>query len=402
MQFSYVAYTIQNGIVKGHLEADTQSDAETEVEEEGLKLLRIREARRIPGLATLIPSLFRVKTGELIKFSRQLATMLASGGNLLRVLDMLERESKSRVMRSTIVSIRATLDDGGSLSEALAKHPLVFNNLFVSVVAVGEHTGRLGPSLERLADIIEKDHEAKQKAIRTLMYPAAIIGLSAVTLGVLMTVALPPLLDVFDKLGTDIPLMTKIVVATVGGVSDHFQKILAGMVAIVVAYMLLRRMDIVKYRMDVLQLRAPILGPFLISSELTRFSRTLAMLLEAGVTLANAIHLAKTSIKNAELRDAFDDAEESLLSGLGLSDALKRHKIMPNMFMELVMLGEESNSLERTMNDAANAYQKELEQKLDSLLGMLEPVSTVVVGGIVGIIAFSMFVPIYSGLNAVP
>ena len=402
MQFSYVAYTVQNGIVKGHLEADTESDAESEVEEEGLKLLRIREARRIPGLATLVPSLFRVKTGELIKFSRQLATMLASGGNLLRVLDMLERESRSRVMRSTIVSIRTTLDDGGSLSEALAKHPLIFNNLFVSVGAVGEHTGRLGPALERLADIIEKDHEAKQKAIRTLMYPAAIIGLSAVTLGVLMTVALPPLLEVFENLGTEIPLMTKIVVATVGGVSDHFQKILAGMLAVVVAYMLLRRMEVVRYRMDVLQLRTPILGPFLISSELTRFSRTIAMLLEAGVTLANAIHLAKTSIKNAELRNAFDDAEESLLSGLGLSDALKRHKIMPNMFMELVMLGEESNSLERTMNDAANAYQKELEQKLDSLLGMLEPVSTVVVGGIVGIIAFSMFVPIYSGLNAVP
>ena len=402
MQFSYVAYTVQNGIVKGRLEADTQSDAESEVEEEGLKLLRIREARRIPGLATLVPSLFRVKTGELIKFSRQLATMLASGGNLLRVLDMLERESKSRVMRSTIVSIRTTLDDGGSLSEALAKHPMVFNNLFVSVVAVGEHTGRLGPALERLADIIEKEHEAQQKAIRTLMYPAAIIGLSAVTLGVLMTVALPPLLEVFENLGTEIPLMTKIVVATVGGVSDHFQKILAGMVAVVVGYMLLRRMEVVRYRMDVLQLRTPILGPFLISSELTRFSRTIAMLLEAGVTLANAIHLAKTSIKNAELRNAFDDAEESLLSGLGLSEALKRHKIMPNMFMELVMLGEESNSLERTMNDAANAYQKELEQRLDSLLGMLEPVSTVVVGGIVGIIAFSMFVPIYSGLNAVP
>ena len=146
--------------------------------------------------------------------------------------------------------------------------------------------------------------------------------------------------------------------------------------------------------------RAPVLGSFIVSGEISRISRTLSLLLEAGVTLAEALKLAIGGVKNQALKNVFLDAEESLLTGHGLSDPLKNHPILPNMFVELLMLGEESNSLQRTMNDAANAYQKQLEQRLDSFLAMLEPASTVFVGGIVGLIAFSMFVPIYSGLNA--
>ncbi|MCI0439658.1 MAG: type II secretion system F family protein [Chloroflexi bacterium] len=401
MRFSYVGYTLQRGIVKGLVDANTEREARTLVQEEGLKVLRVKPALKIPSAEQMFPSLYKVGAGELIRFCHQMATMLASGGNLLRVLDMLEHETKNRVMRKTLTSIRRTLDEGGSLSEALAKHPRVFDGLFVSVVEVGEFTGRIGPSLEQLADIIEKDKEAKSRAIRTLMYPMAIIGLSAVTLLILMMVAMPPLLDVFDQLGADLPLMTRMVVAGVGFLSTNYQQIGIGLVIAVVAFVLARRNPKAKRRLDSLMIRAPVLGAFLVSAELSRFARTIAMLLEAGITLANAIHLAVTGLKNSELREAFMEAEESLLTGHGLTETLRRYTIIPSMFIELTLLGEESNSLQRTMNDAAEAYQKQLEQRLNSLLGMLEPVSTVVVGGIVGIIAFSMFVPIYSGLNAV-
>ena len=371
MQYKYLAYNLDEGIIKGWVEARNAAEVRDELVEHGYKPLDVSTGWHPPTVEDLMPSLFKVGTGELVRFSRQLATMVTSGASLILTLEMLHSDSNSRGMKRTLTAIRKTLDEGGSLSEALAAHPKVFSSLYVSVVQVGEMTGRLGLALEQLSDILEAENEAKQKAIRTMMYPLAIISLSMVTLFVLMTVALPPLLAVFENMGAEIPAMTRFIVSAMAAFKEHF-------VALIV------------------------LGSFIVSGEISMLSRTLSLLLEAGVTLAEALKLAIGGIKNQILRDVFLEAEESLLTGHGLSDPLKNHSILPTMFVELVTLGEQSNSLQSTMSDVADAYQKQLERQLDSLLGMLEPASTVVVGGIVGFIAFSMLVPIYSGLNAVP
>ena len=210
---------------------------------------------------------------------------------------MQERESNNRIMRQTLGSIRKSLDEGGSLSSALAEHPNVFSRLFISVVEVGEFTGKLSPALDQMADILEKEYEAKQRAIRTLMYPIGIILLSAITLAVLMTVALPPLLKIFDQSGTDIPLMTRIVVGVVGTLANNFLMIgLVGLL-LVVGFSVLRRLQQTRYWMDALQIRTPVMGSFIMAGELSRFSRTVAMLLEAGVSLASAVQLGQSGVK---------------------------------------------------------------------------------------------------------
>ena len=402
MRFNYVAYNIAQGVVKGQVEARDQAEARAEVVRGGYKPLRVTPSRRLPSLEDLFPSLFGVGTGVLIRLCRQLATMVSSGGNLLRVLEMLQSENSNRVMRRVLEAIRRKVDEGGALSEALAEHPKVFSPLFVSVVEVGEYTGQLGPALDQMANILEKEHEAKQKAMRTMMYPMAIIGLSMVTLGVLMTVALPPLLKVFDQMGTQVPLMTRIAMTLLGGVKGNFPKIFLALITLGTAFWLVRRIPRMRYWLDAAQIRAPLMGSLILAGELSRFSRTMAMLLEAGVSLAAALQQGMSGCKNLVLRRAFADAEESLMSGHGLTEALRRHPILPTIFVELMMIGEESNSLRRTMGDAADAYQKQLDQRLDSILGMLEPAATVVVAAIVAFIAFSMFLPIYSGLNAIP
>ena len=259
----------------------------------------------------------------------------------------------------------------------------------------------MSPALEQLADILETEHEAKQKAIKTLMYPLGIIGLSVITLGVLMMVAMPPLLKSFERLGSETPLMTRIAMGLVGGFVDNILAIFIGAVVVLTGFALLRRVARVRYWIDRVQLKAPLLGPLILAAELSRFSRNTNMLLESGVSASQAFQMGTTGCKNLLVRDAFVSAEESLMSGHSMAEALKRSGVLPTMFVELVTIGEESNSLQRAMRDSGRAYQKELDQRLGTLLGMLEPLSTVVVGAIVAFIAFSMFVPIYSGMEAI-
>jgi type II secretory pathway component PulF len=399
--YSYSAYTLNEGVVRGRLEARSPADARLEITRRGFKPLKIQPVRRLPSKEALVPSLYGVKTGEIVRFSRQLAIMLASGGNLLNAMDMLRKETPNPVMKNTLAAIREALDLGEGLSAAMAHHPRVFSPLYVRVVEVGEHTGRLAPALEQLADMAEQENAAKQRAMRTLMYPIAIMGLSILTMAVLMVVAMPPLLKIFSSSGTKIPPVTRMVVDATSFMTAHAVQMILGTSIAGAALIILRRLPAVRLIMDTELVRLPVAGKFVVSSELSRIARTLTMLIEAGVPLATALRLATGGCSNLALKNAFGDAEASLMRGGGVAEALRKHPVLPSMFVELVMIGEQSNSLRRTMNEAAVAYQKQLEQGLDALLGILEPASTVVVGGIVALIAFAMFVPIYSGLDAV-
>lgn len=399
MRFRYEAYSRQSGIARGQVEAQDIAEARALVLQQGYKPLRIAPVRRLPPLEELFPTLFHVKTPELVRFARQLAAMLASGGSLLRVLALLQGEARNPLFRRTLSAITKTLDAGGSLSIALAQHPQVFSPLFVSVVRAGEHTGRLAPALEHMADILEKEYEARQKVVRALTYPVAIMGLSMLTLGVLVTVALPPLLKVFEQMGAGLPLATRLTLAMVGGIRNNFLPIFLGVATLPTALMAVRRTRWGRYRMDLAMLRLPVIGTLVTAGELSRFARTVSMLLEAGVPMLTALHLGQEGCRNLAIRQAFGDAEEGLMGGRGLTPSLKRHTFLPTLFVELVLIGEESNSLHRTLRDASQVYQKQLEDRLNALIGLLEPISTVAVGAIVGVIAFSMFAPIYSGLE---
>jgi type IV pilus assembly protein PilC len=400
MQYRYVAYTLTDGISKGVLDADTVTHARTEIARRGLKPIRIAPVHKLPGLEAIFPSLFSVGASDLILFARHLSTMLTSGGNLIRALDMLQSESRSGTMRKTVAAIRKSVDQGVSLSDALTEHHKVFSPLFVSVVNVGEYTGRIAPALEQLADNLEREHEYKQKAIRTMMYPLAIIALSLLTMFVLMTVSMPTMLRVFSQMGAEVPAMTRIAVNSMSWVKDNINLLFFGVVGLIVLVAVLRRNPRTKPYVDAGLLRSPLLSGFIITSEVARFSRTMAMLLSSGVSLAAALQLSIRGCGNETVRRAFQAGEESLLDGHSLTKALKGRKVLPSLFVELLVIGEETNSLRQTLDDAAVAYQKQLERRLDALLAFMEPASTVVVGGIIGFIAFSMFVPIYSGLGA--
>jgi type IV pilus assembly protein PilC len=399
MEFKYVAYTQDRGVFKDKLSAPDKPDAVAALGTLGYIVLKILPIRKRPQPEVLFPSFFNAGPKDLILLSRQISAMLSSGGNLMRALELAESQASSRAMRRIIVEMRETLEDGGSLSDAMATHPKVFDKLFVSVVQVGEFTGRLGPSLEQLADILESDAEAKAKAIKTMMYPMAIVGMSVITLGVLMTVAVPPLLLVFDQLGAETPALTRAAVSMVNFVTGNGLQVLLGGVLFFGTISLLRRIPATAAMMDNILARTPLYGPLTVAGDIARFSRTMSMLLAAGVSVSDALTLGISGCKNVMVRQALLAGETSLLSGHGLSAELRKHSVLPTMFMELVTMGEEGNQLPKMMADAASTFQRERDEKLETMLAALEPLSTVVVGGIVAFIAFAMFVPIYSGLG---
>ncbi|MDO8750501.1 MAG: type II secretion system F family protein, partial [Dehalococcoidia bacterium] len=219
-------------------------------------------------------------------------------------------------------------------------------------------------------------------------------------MGVLMVVALPPMLSVIQQMKGDVPLITRLTIGTFTGAKNNFGQIFIGVALLFILVKLMSRVPRTRSAIEAVKVKAPLFGGMIVASELARFSRTIAMLLEAGVPLATALELAMSGCKNQMIKRAFLASQESLLSGHGFTPALKKHSILPSLFVELAMIGEASNSLKKTMRDAAEAYQKETEQRLNGLLTMLEPASTLIVGAMVAIMAFSMLMPIYSGLQS--
>ena len=377
MQFNYVAYTLAQGVVKGRVDAENEYEAREEVVRQGYRLLQIKPVRKLPAIEDMFPSLFKVGTGDLVRLSRQLATMVLGGSSLQRSLEMLENESKNRVLRKILTSIRKTLDEGGTLSAGMAKYPAVFNASFVSVVEVGEHTGGLAPALEQLSASMEREHETVQRFKRTMMMPLFTMGASVGMLILMMTVMLPPLLKSFENFDADTPLITAIAMAVVGFTSDNLLIIFVAIVLFVLIYWIARRIPSVQYRMHYAQTQAPIVGSLVVARELAQFSRTNSMLLQAGVSLADSLPLAIGGCKNLAVHRAFSAGEQSLLAGLGMSAALSHHSVLPRLWVELVMVGEENNFLPQTLDNLANAYEKEVENRLGAILSLMEPMSTV-------------------------
>ncbi|MEE8465927.1 MAG: type II secretion system F family protein, partial [Dehalococcoidia bacterium] len=357
MQYNYTAYTLSDGVIKGKIEADSESEARGEVANQGYKVLKMSAVRSLPSLEELFPSIYKVGTGELVRFSRQFSVMVRGGSSLQRGLDLLRRETGNRVMKRVLGEIIKSVNAGGSLSAALAQHPQVFDTRYTSVVEVGEHTGSLANALEQLADTLARGHEATQRFKRTMMMPAFTMGASLAMLVLMMTVMLPPLLEAFSSRGSEIPLITRIASAVVGALSDNLLYIGLGIVAVFVLYLLVRKFPRSQYVLHRVMNRLPIFGSLIVTREMAQFSRTNSMLLQAGVPLASSLPLAIRGCKNLPLLRAFQAGEDSLIAGHGFAAAVGSYSTVPRLWAELIMVGEENNVMAETLDGLATAYE---------------------------------------------
>ena len=398
MMYDYVAYN-QGEMIRGRLTATSPTQLEEALARQGYRLLSHRNSLRLPTLEEVLPSFFRPKRGEVIAFTRQLATLLECGIGLASGLNILKAQAKGRGFRRVLNLVMEELGRGEAFSTAIAKHPQVFNQLYCRMIAVGERSGQLEQALRQVASYMEKQGVVVKKIGKAMTYPAMVLGLAVVVTTILLTVALPPMLGVFETFGAELPPTTRALIFITKLFTAYRLQIFLTMGAAIVLGLAYMRRPAGKQLKDRILLRIPVVGSIIITGEVARFSRIVAMLLKAGVNMPDTMELVCQTTGNQVIKGALTEVRKELLQGQGLSGPMAKARLFPPLFVQMVVVGEETATLDSTLSTVADAYETETEEKINIMMTMMEPMMTLAIAGVIGFIALSMITPMYSLLG---
>ena len=401
VSYRYEAATSQGKLVKGTIKATGEIEAERILIKQGYHPLILEVAPSMFSLEEALPTLFKVKPRDVIVFSRLLSTLIKSGISLLPALEILSGQvTTSRAFKKILETIVDDLRAGGSFAQAISKHPKAFNEIYCRTMRVGEQTGNLEMVLNSVADHLEKQGALAKKIGGALTYPMMVLGVGLVVCVVLMTVVMPQLMGMFTAMGVDLPLPTKILIGISNILSTYPLYLFIGVVVLAALVLWLVKQPTGRRMLDRVLLRAPLIGTPTLMGELARFSRTMSVLVSAGLSLQEITGMIPQSSNNRYIRSALSQLNERLLLGEGLSEPMSRMGIFPPLLVQMVAVGEESNTLDFTMGVVADFYETTAEEKMSAMVGMLGPLSTIAVSLLVGLIAISVLMPMYTLIGA--
>jgi type IV pilus assembly protein PilC len=385
----------------GTVDGTSKQAVTDELKTRGLKVMALEEKKS--GLQMelrLGPK--RVKQRELTVMSRQLATMISSGMTLLRAFYVLEDQIENPMLRDTISAVREDIEAGLSFSDALDKHPKVFNPLYVAMVRAGEAGGVLEQSLDRVADQLEKDDALRRQVKSAMAYPSVVLAFAFCVLIGLIAFIVPVFVKVFEDFGGELPLITKITVQMSEAVTGQWYLLIAGGVGLVVGFRKWKSSSWGRPQWDALRLRIPFrIGVTVQKIALARWSRTFSALYSAGVPIMQAIEVTGKTAGNTIVDRAMDDVIESVKSGGTIAAPLKDAPIFPAMVAQMIAVGEETGNLDTMLSKVADFYEDEVAAAVKALTSILEPVMIMLVGGIVGFIVVAMYMPMFKVYDAI-
>ena len=403
--FSYVAKDALGKVHKGSSEAENEQVLVRRLREKGFWVQKVSEERAAeqaaPRPARRGFDIFgRVSGRDLSIFCRQFATMMNAGVSLVRCLSVLEEQTSSLRLREIIRDIQASVEAGETLSRALTKYPGVFSNLFVGLVRAGEVGGVLDETLNRLATFLEDDQRLKRRIKSAMTYPILVLTFAmGIVLG-LVTFIIPRFMELFTELGMkELPVPTQILVSFSNFVKAKWYIVIIAVVFLYVGFTRYIRTRTGKRQWDWLKLRIPVFGKLNHKVAIARFSRTLATLMVSGVPILQALETVAGAIDNNIIADAVMAARAAIREGERIGDPLAKSGLFPPMVVQMVSIGEETGSLDAMLGKVADFYESEVEATLQSLAAALEPVMIVLLGGVVGFIVISMFLPLISVIN---
>ena len=377
--------------IKGKSLANDEATVRADLRRQGVVPTRIRKQRK-----SLFSGGGKITTSDIAIFSRQLATMLAAGIPLVQAFEIVGNGHENAAMQKLILAIKNDVEGGSALAEALAKHPLYFDDLFVNLVEAGEQAGALETLLDKVATYKEKTEAIKKKIKKALTYPAAVLVVAFVVTTILLIFVIPSFEDLFKGFGADLPTFTRMVIDLSAFVRSQ-GVILAAIIAAAVGAFLYfkKRSRAFRHFLDRMMLKMPIIGPILQKASIARYARTLSTMFAAGVPLVEAMESVAGATGNIVYEEGVLRMRDEVATGQRLQQAMENTDLFPNMVIQMIAVGEESGSLDEMSAKVADFYEEDVDNAVDNLSSLLEPLIMSILGVLVGGLVVAMYLPIF-------
>ncbi|MEI6520139.1 MAG: type II secretion system F family protein [bacterium] len=401
--FKYSAIDQSGRAVNGTIESENVTAVRDKLSEQHYYVSDITEVNVSKSGATDFFKMFtRVKPKELVVFSRQFATMIDAGLSVLKCLDILQRQTKDPALAEALAIIRRDVNGGASLTDALGKHPRVFNKLYVNMIRSAEAGGILDNVLDRLSTFLENDMDIKQKVKSAMMYPIVVGSFAIVILMVLMWYVLPQFKEIFNNMGiTHMPPSTKFMLDFAVATRDYWYVVLLTIIGIISGVYLYGRTQAGAMYLDTLKLKIPVFGDIILKLAISRFSRTFGTLIASGVPILRALEITTDTAGNLAISQIIERARLSVKEGEKISDPLHGSKLFPLMVTQMIAIGEETGRLDQMLIKVSDFYDAEVESTLKGIASLIEPMMIAFLGVLVGFIAVSVISPIYTLIDSV-
>ncbi|MCA9393389.1 MAG: type II secretion system F family protein [Candidatus Omnitrophica bacterium] len=391
--FKYVAKNQESRSVTGKIAADNKAAVIEELRKRNLIIISINEVKDAVKKKSSFSSK-KVKADEIVIFARQLATMVEAGIPIVQGLDALQEQVAQPTFKRTLSTITEDISHGSSLSVAFSKHPAVFDTLFVNMVRVGETGGVLAQVLDRIAMYMEKTLRLRRKVKAALIYPAVVVSMAVIITIVLLVKVVPTFAEIYESFDSELPAMTQMLI-TISNILQQYLLYVVG--GFMLAGFLLRQWHKTKQGAIVIDsalLKLPIFGDLLRKVAISRFSRTLATLVQSGVPILESLDIVGKTIGNKVLEMTVDDVKNNVRSGESIAPPLAKSGVFPPMVTRMISIGEKSGQLEKMLLKISEFYDDQVDAAVDGLTSIIEPLIIGVLGIVIGFIVVALFMPI--------
>ena len=401
--FVYKVRDVRGIPTKGELEADSRAAVVADLRNKGYTVVDINEKSGGKSFSSMLADGKRIKSKDITVFSRQFATMINSGLAMLRALYILENQTQNAKLKKIIGAVRSDVEGGSALSDALEKHPKVFNRLYVSMVRAGEAGGILDETLQRVATQLEAEDSLKRMVRSAMVYPLLIAVFALLVLTAMMMFIIPIFSKMYADLGSKLPLLTRIMV----NISDTMRSvwgivIFAAIFGVIYGIVRLKRTPQGTAVWDRAKLHIPMgIGDIIRKLAMARFSRTLSTLVSSGVPILQAIEITGDTAGNTVISEVMANVKREVKEGHPMSEPLTRSAVFPPMVTQMIAVGEETGAVDTMLNKIADFYEDEVNASVKSLTSILERIMMMGVGALVGVIVISLYLPIFNLMNVV-
>ena len=400
--FAYVGRSKSGAMKKGELNAKSKDEAVDQLRKQNVVVTSLEEKAGKAGFSLNLGSGLTDK--DLVVFTRQFGTMINAGLPLVQCLEILSTQSENKVLRETVSEVKGQVEGGSTFSDALKKHPKVFDDLYVNMVHAGEVGGLLDTILTRLAKHIEKAMKLKGQIKSAMVYPSAILGVAGIVITVLMIWVIPVFEKMFKEMSggkMGLPAPTQLVIDTSNAFQSYWWVLLGILAGCIVAIKKYYATPKGRMAIDKFLLRVPIFGDLIRKASVAKFTRTLGTLLSSGVPLLDGLTICAKTSGNKVIEEALINARVSISGGKTIAEPLTQSQVFPKMVTHMIAVGESTGALDAMLGKIADFYEDEVDQAVASLTSLLEPIMMVFLGVVIGFIVIAMYLPIFTMASAI-